>query len=116
MMFLAAVAAENDQKTVGAVVAFKNYCQNCHSMEKGDNRVGPSLHEIVGKAAGTEPDYKYSEALEAAGFVWDELALDRYIGNAHEFLPGNKMSIFAGVRSAEDRKKIIAYLDGRDRS
>jgi cytochrome c len=113
MMFLAAVAAENDQRTVGAKAAYSHYCQDCHSMEKGANRSGPSLHQIIGKNAGAEPNYKYSKAMKEAGFVWDELALDRYMGNPREFLPGSAKAAFAGVSSLEDRKKIVAYLQGR---
>jgi cytochrome c len=113
MMFLAAVAAENDQKTVGAEAAYSRYCQNCHSMEKGANRLGPSLHQIIGRTAGTEPNYKYSQALKESGFVWDELALDRYMGSPREFLPGGVKAAFTAVSSVEDRKKIVAYLQGR---
>ena len=116
MMFLAAVAAENDQRTVGAEAAYSRYCQNCHSMEKGANRLGPSLHRIIGRTAGTEPNYKYSQALKDAGFVWDELTLDRYMGNPREFLPGSIKASLAPVASVEDRKKIVAYLQGMARN
>jgi cytochrome c len=113
MMFLAAVAAENDQRTVGAEAAYGRYCQNCHSMEKGANRLGPSLHQIIGRTAGTEPNYKYSKVLKEAGFVWDELALDRYMGNPRDFLPGSIKETITPVSSVEDRKRIVAYLQGR---
>lgn len=114
MMFLAAVAAENDQRIVGADAAFSSYCQNCHSVTPGDARRGPNLHQVIGRTAGSGPNYKYSKALEEAGFAWDELSLDGYMRNPHEFVPGGAKPANVAIPSAEDRKKIIAYLQGRN--
>lgn len=114
MMFLAAVAAENDQNIAGADIAFGNYCQSCHSVAPGENRRGPSLHQIMGRTAGSVSNYNYSQAMKEAGFAWDELSLDRYMRNPHDFLPDGAKSGSISVPSAEDRKKIIVYLQGRN--
>ena len=40
--------------------AFNNACRTCHLTKEGDNRLGPNLHKIVGRKAGSLPDYRYS--------------------------------------------------------
>jgi cytochrome c len=90
--------------------AFNNACRTCHLVREGDNRLGPNLHKIVGRKAGSLPDYAFSSAMKEAGFVWDEEKLDRFIANPDEVVPGNSMKPYGGLPSSEDRKKIIAFL------
>jgi cytochrome c len=79
-------------------------------VREGDNRLGPNLHKVVGRKAGSLPDYGFSSAMKEAGFVWDEEKLDRFIANPDEVVPGNSMKPFGGLASSDDRKKIIAFL------
>jgi cytochrome c len=90
--------------------AFNNACRTCHMVKEGDNRLGPNLHRVVGRKAGSLPDYGFSSAMKEAGFVWDEEKLDRFIANPDEVVPGNSMKPYGGLASGEDRKKIIAFL------
>ena len=90
--------------------AFNNACRTCHIVREGDNRLGPNLHKVVGRKAGSLPDYAFSSAMKEAGFVWDEEKLDRFIANPDEVVPGNNMKPYGGLASSEDRKKIIAFL------
>jgi cytochrome c len=90
--------------------AFNNACRTCHMVKEGDNRLGPNLHKVVGRKAGSLPDYGFSSAMKEAGFVWDEEKLDRFIANPDEVVPGNSMKPYGGLASGEDRKKIIAFL------
>lgn len=90
--------------------AFNNACRTCHIMKEGDNRLGPNLHKIIGRKAGSLPDYNYSGAMKEAGFVWDEQKLERFIANPDEVVPGNSMKPYAGLASGDDRAKIIAFL------
>jgi cytochrome c len=90
--------------------AFNNVCRTCHVVREGDNRLGPNLYKIIGRKAGSLPDYAFSSAMKEAGFVWDEEKLDRFIANADEVVPGNSMKPYGGVPSSDDRKKIIAFL------
>ena len=90
--------------------AFNNACRTCHIVREGDNRLGPNLHKVVGRKAGSLPDYGFSSAMKEAGFVWDEEKLDRFIANPDEVVPGNSMKPFGGLASSGDRKKIIAFL------
>ncbi len=90
--------------------AFNNACRTCHVVKEGDNRLGPNLHRIVGRKAGSLPDYAFSGAMKEAGFVWDEEKLDRFMANPDEVVPGNSMKPYGGLASSEERKKIIGYL------
>jgi cytochrome c len=90
--------------------AFNNACRTCHVMREGDNRLGPNLHKIIGRKAGSLPDYNYSGAMKEAGFVWDKEKLDRFIANPDEVVSGNSMKPYNGLTSSDDRAKIIAFL------
>jgi cytochrome c len=90
--------------------AFNNACRTCHVMREGDNRLGPNLHKIIGRKAGSLPDYNYSGAMKEAGFVWDKEKLDRFIANPDEVVSGNSMKPYNGLTSSDDRTKIIAFL------
>jgi cytochrome c len=89
---------------------FNNACRTCHSMKEGDNRLGPNLYKIIGRRAGSLPDYNYSSAMKDADFVWDEAKLARFIANPDEIVPGNKMIPYSGLASAEDRKRVVTFL------
>jgi cytochrome c len=90
--------------------AFNNACRTCHVTREGDNRLGPNLHKIVGRKAGSLPDYNYSSSMKEADFVWDEAKLDRFIANPDEVVAGNKMKPYSGLTNKEDREKIVAFL------
>jgi cytochrome c len=72
--------------------------------------LGPNLYKIVGRKAGSLPNYSYSSAMKGADFVWNEAKLDRFIANPDEIVPGNKMKPYGGLGSASDRAKIVAFL------
>jgi cytochrome c len=88
---------------------FKKHCTACHTVEKGKNKIGPSLAGIVGRRAGTIEGFKYSEANVKSDVLWDEAKLEVYLEDPKKFMPGNKM-VFNGVKKAEERREIIAYL------
>ena len=86
-----------------------NRCKACHSLQAGQNRVGPSLAGVIGRAAGGVDGFRYSDAMASGGIVWDEATLDGYLADPRGFLPGNKMT-FPGLRDGDDREDLIAYL------
>jgi cytochrome c len=90
--------------------AFNNACRTCHTIKEGDNRQGPNLYKIIGRKAGSLPDYKYSSAMKEADFVWDKEKLERFIASPDEVVPGNSMKPYSGLASTDDRTKVIAYL------
>src|SRR5512137_900632 len=94
-----------------AELAFNNHCRECHMIDRGDNRVGPSLCGVIGRKAGTEPGFQnYSAAVQDSGIVWDAGSIDKWITNANAFLPGNNMNPFPGVDDPAQRALIISYL------
>lgn len=85
-------------------------CRSCHTIaEGGPDMTGPNLHGVFGRQAGTKPGYKYSDAVQAAGFIWDGEHLDKWLADPRGFMPGTKMS-FAGLKDPKDRIDLIAYL------
>jgi cytochrome c len=89
---------------------FNNACRTCHTMREGDNRQGPNLHRIVGRKAGSLSGYGYSSAMKEADFVWDADKLDRFMANPDAVVSGNSMKPYGGLASADDRAKIISFL------
>ena len=81
-------------------------CSGCHSID--DNEVGPRHRGVVGRKAGTVPEYAYSPALKASGLVWDAASLDRWLTNPQQLVPGSKM--YFAVGDPQKRADIIAYL------
>ena len=76
------------------------------------NKVGPTLKGIVGRAAASIADYKYSEAMlakGAEGLVWTEENLTAYLPNPKAYVPKTKMA-FAGLKKPDDVANVIAYL------
>jgi len=82
-------------------------CQGCHSIDA--NRVGPRHAGLFGRRAGSLDDYSYSDAMRAAGIVWDATTLDQFLTAPRKFIPGTKMP-FAGIPDAQERADLIAYL------
>jgi cytochrome c len=116
LMFLefSAVTQESERRgadTESGQLTFNNACRTCHTTKEGDNRLGPNLHNIIGRKAGSLPNYGYSSAMKGTDFVWDKEKLDRFIAKPDEIVPGNNMKPYGGLTSAEDRAKIIVFLE-----
>jgi cytochrome c len=85
-------------------------CRACHQIGEGaKDAVGPVLNGVVGRKAGTYPDYSYSDANKNSGITWDEATLKEYLKNPRAKVPGTKM-IFPGLTKDDDIDNVIAYL------
>jgi cytochrome c len=92
---------------------FAHTCANCHSVEVGVNKVGPTLFEILDRPTASLPDYNYSASLRQLGATqpkWNVAAIDAWLTNPRATVHGVKM-FFKGLPQASDRADVIAYLN-----
>jgi cytochrome c len=100
-------AAAGDPAAGKAV--FSSTCTLCHSVQPGQNKIGPSLFGLIGRKTGSVPGYTYSPANTGANLTWDEATLDKYLEAPRATIPGTKMT-YAGLKDPEKRANLIAYL------
>ncbi len=88
-------------------------CSSCHEVGAGaDNKSGPQLNGILGRAIGSVDGFRYSNVFadaNAEGRVWDAESLAGFIENPKSYFPGTKMS-FRGLSDKEDQDALIEYL------
>jgi cytochrome c len=85
-------------------------CATCHSLKEGVNGVGPSLHGVLSRKAGSLDDFRYSPAIKRSGLTWTPQVLATFIADPQKAVPNNRMP-FAGMPDAADRDDLIAYLE-----
>lgn len=100
------VAADQGGNAERGAELYPRRCGACHSVDR--DRVGPKHRGIVGRTAGTVPDYRYSRSLRQSEIVWNVETLDRWLSNPEAFIPGQKMGF--RLSNAGERRDIIAYL------
>ena len=104
-------AAQAEGDAAAGEKVFKK-CAACHVVDSDDKKVGPSLHNVIGRTAGTTEGFKYSKSMIEAGeggLVWSEETIGEYLKDPKGYVKGNKMS-FAGLKKDEDVANVIAYL------
>lgn len=85
-------------------------CAACHSLEPGMHLTGPSLADLWGKKAASVRDFpRYSKALKAQEFFWDETTLNAWTAKPAEFVAGSQMT-FRGIEDERARQDLIAFL------
>ena len=110
MAYLLSSHSALSQEAASEQLVFNNACRTCHTIKEGDNRQGPNLYRIIGRKVGSLPDYNYSSAMKGAGFTWDKENLERFIASPDEVVPGHDMKPYGGLASADDRAKVVVYL------
>jgi cytochrome c len=85
---------------------FESRCGGCHSLD--ENRVGPALGSVVGRAAGKKADFAYSAALAAATHVWTPDKLQAWLTDPEALVPGQAMGY--RLSEAADRRDVVAFL------
>jgi len=90
-----------------------NQCRACHVIDAGvRSTVGPNLHGVFGRRAGTLEGFRYSANMKEkgeGGLVWSEETLRPYITNPKQVVPAGSMS-FPGLRNEQQVNDLIAYL------
>ncbi|MDB5495996.1 MAG: Cytochrome c2 [Phenylobacterium sp.] len=90
---------------------FGSQCSICHSNTRnGGVVVGPPLYGVVGRKAGSIPDFSYSSTMKAAGFVWTADQLRAYLPAPRRYLPNVKMT-YPGLKNPTQLNDLIAYLE-----
>lgn len=101
-------------------------CQTCHKVgPEATNGNGPVLNGVIGRKAGTAPDFPYSELNKTAGangLVWSEELIFEYLADPTPFLrkfltDKGKAELASGATKMvfklpdeTDRMDVIAYL------
>jgi len=86
-------------------------CGACHSVERGEHGIGPSLAGVFGAKSASKPGFEYSEAMESSDLTWNQATLDRFLANPMGVVPGTMM-VYPGLKDASQRQAVIAYLKG----
>lgn len=91
-------------------------CTSCHTFNQGGrNGVGPNLYGVIGGPRAHAEGFNYSnpmkEAAQRPGDAgkWGYEELNRFLANPQAEVRGTRMA-FAGLRRAEDRANLIAWL------
>ena len=101
-----------------------NKCKACHMVQAPDGtavvkggKTGPNLYGIVGRKAGTEEGFKYSDALiklGEAGEVWTAEDLEHYITDPNSYVEekvGDKtLKTKMTFKLAKNQADVIAFL------
>jgi cytochrome c2 len=90
-------------------------CYACHSVVPGEAGLpGPSLRCVLGRRAGTLPDFEFSPAMVDAGrtdgLVWSRATLDAFLADPARMVPGTTMAM-PGLPEAQDRRDVIDFLE-----
>ena len=86
--------------------AFEKRCTGCHALDMA--KIGPPLRGVYGRAAGTNPQFTYSDAVKNASVTWEESTLDRWLSDTESVIPDNDMTF--RLNDPAERANIIAYL------
>jgi cytochrome c len=85
-------------------------CEQCHDLSKGGpNKIGPNLWGVLGRPRATHAGFSYSGGMMATHDNWNFDSIFKFLKSPATMVPGTKMS-FAGLRSAQDRINLIAWL------
>lgn len=121
---LALPAAAQDAGDAAAGEKEFRKCKACHMIQSPDGtdivkggKVGPNLYGIVGRKAGTQEGFKYSDALiklGEAGEVWTTEDLAGYITNPNAYVEekvGDKsLKTKMTFKMAKNQADVVAFL------
>jgi cytochrome c len=89
---------------------FRQKCGSCHrSITEPSKGSAPPLWGVIGRNKGSLEGFEYSAALKEDEGTWTYDALNAFIFNPAQTVPGTEM-IFPGMPEETRRADIIAYL------
>lgn len=107
-----AVQAEDrldEARAAAGEVLFQHRCRACHSPDPAENAFGPSLVNVIGREAGSQPRFAYSDAVKASGIVWSEDNLRAWMHDNEAFIPGTRMR-HVKIEDEAEQDFILAYI------
>lgn len=110
VMFAALPAPTVQAEEMSGQLIFNNNCRTCHSRDAGDNRLGPTLHNIVGRKAGSTDGFGFSPSLKNSNITWTPELLDKFIADPESVVPGNQMQPYGGMKDAKERAVLVKFL------
>lgn len=111
MIFFGVIDQSNAADPENGKIIFKR-CIACHYANKTDNKVGPTLKDVIGRQAGSIEGYRFSSAMTEAGkggLVWTKGNLLNFLHNPQAMVKGTRM---ASIKIKDDNEidDLIAYL------
>lgn len=111
-MFAFAPSSRAQDDLAAAEKLALNHCGVCHAFESGAApRQGPTLHGVVGRNAGSDAGFKYSDGFKKAlgGKTWSAELIDKWITDPQAVAPGSVML----YKQADEAKRalLIKYLE-----
>ncbi len=92
--------------------ALVKMCAGCHTFNRREtSSIGPNLWEIVGAPVADDSEFDYSRAMRDFGGRWSRQRLDAFLADPAATVPGTSMQ-FDGIDDAEDRERLIDFLEG----
>ncbi len=112
-LFVASLSSPIMAQDVDAGAKVYKKCKACHQVGQGaKNRVGPQLNGVFGRAAASDPDFKYSASMKRAGadgLIWTDETLTAFTENPKSLVSKTRMS-FKGIKKEKDIINLLAYL------
>ena len=100
-----------DAEAEAGKAVFTRLCSGCHKIgPSARSAFGPPLNGIIGRQAGQQEGYVYTDAMKNSGLVWTREALRTYIKDPSEVVPGTRMKLW-WMGSDERMEDLLEYLD-----
>ncbi|MBZ6379974.1 hypothetical protein B5C34_14190 [Pacificimonas flava] len=91
---------------------FAKQCGICHgdpNIADSKSRLGPDLHGLSGRTAGTSDFARYSPAMKRSDIVWSNKTLDMFLAAPRTTVRGTIMA-YPGLKDDSARKRLVRYI------
>jgi glucose/arabinose dehydrogenase len=109
---LAALAGASVYAAPAGEIYFRRNCASCHSVDSAQTPMaGPGLFAVLGRKAGSVPNYNYTDAMVQAGGkgkIWTRAELDTFLSDPAKAVPGTTMPVNVSDKAA--RAALVDYL------